>query len=91
MQCFVVATLASMTPAEPFLFRNYEHPLAAAPLARKLMAAPGSSSHEVQGFRVRVRVRFRVRVRLGLGSFSLRTIQLKNTIFNCAYSPVHSA
>jgi hypothetical protein len=47
LQCFVVATLASMTPAEPFIFRNYEYPLSATPLQRKLMAAPGSSSHQV--------------------------------------------
>ena len=36
-----------MTPAEPFIFRNYEYPLAAKPQAKKLMAAPGSSSHQV--------------------------------------------
>lgn len=40
-QCFVVATLVSMTPAEPFIFRNYEHPAASQRLAeqaRKLQA-----------------------------------------------------
>ena len=47
MQCFVVSTLASMTPAEPYIFRNYEYPLSAKPQAKKLMAAPGSSSHQV--------------------------------------------
>lgn len=36
-----------MSPAEPFLFRNYEYPLSATPLAKKMMAAPGSSSHQV--------------------------------------------
>jgi len=47
LQCFVVSTQASMTPAEPFIFRNYEYPLSATPLQRKLMGAPGSSSHQV--------------------------------------------
>lgn len=47
VQCFVVATLASTTPAGPFVFRNYEHPIASSALAAKLGALPGSSSHEV--------------------------------------------
>ena len=47
VQCFVVATLASVTPAEPFLFRNYEHPLASTALGKKIQACPGSSSHQV--------------------------------------------
>ena len=47
MQCFVVATLASMTPAEPFVFRNYEYPLSSTPLAKRFMGCPGSSYHQV--------------------------------------------
>lgn len=46
-QCFVVATLASMTPAEPFVFRNYEYPLSSTALAKKVMGLRGSSSHQV--------------------------------------------
>lgn len=34
-QCFVVATLVSKTPAEPFIFRNYEHPAASQRLAEQ--------------------------------------------------------
>ena len=37
-QCFVVATLVSMTPAEPFIFRNYEHPAASQRLAEQARA-----------------------------------------------------
>ena len=44
-QCFVVATLASMTPAEPFLFRNYEYPADGQPSPTR--PPPGSSKHEV--------------------------------------------
>ena len=47
VQCFVVATLASVCPATPFVFRNYEHPLASAQQAQRLGALPGSSAHEV--------------------------------------------
>lgn len=46
-QCFVVATLASTTPAMPFVFRNYEHPLSSSALAQRLGVLPGSSGHEV--------------------------------------------
>ncbi|KAK9839624.1 hypothetical protein WJX81_001442 [Elliptochloris bilobata] len=46
-KCFVVATLVSMTPAEPFIFRNYEHPAASQRLAEQVCAPPGSSLHQV--------------------------------------------
>ncbi len=35
-QCFVVSTLVSMTPAAPFLFRNYELPASAEAHAREV-------------------------------------------------------
>lgn len=47
VQCFVVATLASMTPADAFLFRNYEHPRDPAPSPVPLNTPRGSSKHEV--------------------------------------------
>lgn len=47
LQCFVVSTWASMTPAEPFIFRNYEYPLSSTKLGKQMKAPPGSSSHEV--------------------------------------------
>ncbi len=47
VQCFVVATLASMTPASAFLFRNYEHPRDPAPSPVPLETPRGSSKHEV--------------------------------------------
>ncbi|KAK9861855.1 hypothetical protein WJX84_002096 [Apatococcus fuscideae] len=46
-KCFVVATLASMTPASAFLFRNYEHPRDPAPSPVPLETPRGSSKHEV--------------------------------------------
>ena len=36
LQCFVVSTLVSMTPATPFLFRNYELPASAEAHAREV-------------------------------------------------------
>ena len=36
VQCFVVSTLVSMTPAGPFLFRNYELPEAAEAHAKQV-------------------------------------------------------
>ena len=42
VQCFVVATLANVCPATPFVFRNYEHPLASA------MQVPLRFSSELQ-------------------------------------------
>ena len=55
VQCFVVATLASMTPAVPFIFRNYEYspdsqpPRASAPPndEASLYELGGSSKHLV--------------------------------------------
>ena len=55
LQCFVVATLASMTPAVPFIFRNYEYspdsqaPRASAPPndEASLYELGGSSKHLV--------------------------------------------
>ncbi len=44
---FVVATLASMRPAEPFAFRSYELPLEVEQLAREMRACRGSSKHLV--------------------------------------------
>jgi hypothetical protein len=35
-QCFVVSTLVSMTPAAPFLFRNYEFPASAQAQAQQV-------------------------------------------------------
>lgn len=46
-QVFGVATLASVTPAQPFVFRNYELPLEADELARGMRASMGSSRHYV--------------------------------------------
>ncbi len=42
-----MATLASVTPAQPFVFRNYELPLEADELARGMRASMGSSRHYV--------------------------------------------
>ena len=55
VQCFVVATWASMAPAEPFLFRNYEYSHEAAQPAdhqpsndeASLYQCKGSSKHLV--------------------------------------------
>lgn len=44
---FVVATLASVRPAAPFAFRNYELPEEAAPAAAALAACAGSCKHHV--------------------------------------------
>jgi hypothetical protein len=44
---FVVSTLASSKPAAPFIFRNYELPDEAAPLAEQLAACAGSCKHHV--------------------------------------------
>ena len=41
----VVSTLTSVTPAAPFVFRNYELPLEAESLAHKIRACGGSSKH----------------------------------------------
>ncbi|BDA47659.1 probable calcium-independent phospholipase A2-gamma at C-terminar half [Coccomyxa sp. Obi] len=46
-KCFVVSTLVSMTPAGPFLFRNYELPDAAQAHAKQLKTPLASSSHHV--------------------------------------------
>ncbi|KAK9820032.1 hypothetical protein WJX72_005289 [[Myrmecia] bisecta] len=46
-KCFVVSTLASMTPAGPFIFRNFEHPPSSAQLARQIRGGMGSSRHLV--------------------------------------------
>lgn len=47
-QCFVVTTLASTTPAAPFVLRNYEHSATGAAIAARLGACPrGSSSFAV--------------------------------------------
>ena len=43
----LVSTLASLTPAAPFVFRNYEFPVAAAPLLAQAPAHRGSAKHEV--------------------------------------------
>lgn len=43
-QCFVVSTLVSMTPAGPFLFRNYELPEAAEQHAKQVHTHRSSSS-----------------------------------------------
>lgn len=48
LQCFVVSTLASTTPAAPFVLRNYEHSATGAAIAARLGACPrGSSSFSV--------------------------------------------
>lgn len=44
---FVVATLASVRPASPFAFRNYELPDEATPIAEQLAACAGSCKHHV--------------------------------------------
>ncbi|KAI8470882.1 MAG: hypothetical protein J3K34DRAFT_520933 [Monoraphidium minutum] len=44
---FATATLASAKPASPFVFRNYELPSEAAPLAEALRACAGSSRYDV--------------------------------------------
>ncbi len=44
-QCFVVATLASATPAAPFLLRNYEHSAAGQAAAERLNACPIGASN----------------------------------------------
>lgn len=43
-QCFVVATLASQSPAAPFVLRNYEHSAAGRAVAARLGACPAGSS-----------------------------------------------
>jgi hypothetical protein len=40
LQCFVVSTLVSVTPATPFLFRNYELPAAAHEQAQQVIGSP---------------------------------------------------
>jgi hypothetical protein len=55
-QCFVVATLVSKTPAEPFLFRNYEHPAASQRLAeqaRSRRAPPAAKGRDAGRAKVR--------------------------------------
>ena len=47
-QCFVVATLVSMTPAEPFIFRNYEHPAASQRLAEQARERQGYGFRLIQ-------------------------------------------
>jgi hypothetical protein len=42
---FVVSTLASATPASPFLLRNYEHSAAGATAAARLGASPPGASN----------------------------------------------
>jgi hypothetical protein len=44
-QVFVVSTLASTTPAAPFLLRNYEHSAAGAAAAARLGACPRGASN----------------------------------------------
>lgn len=44
-QVFVVSTLASATPASPFLLRNYEHSAAGAAAAARLGASPPGASN----------------------------------------------
>ncbi|GBF89188.1 phospholipase A [Raphidocelis subcapitata] len=44
---FAAATLASAKPPAPYVFRNYELPAEAAPLAAAIRACPGSSRHDV--------------------------------------------
>ena len=44
-QVFVVSTLASATPASPFLLRNYEHSAAGAAAAARLAAWPPGASN----------------------------------------------
>lgn len=47
-QCFVVSSLVSMTPAQPYVFRNYEYPSGSAAVAARIHAAQfGSSKHAV--------------------------------------------
>ena len=46
-QIVVVSTLASFTPASPFIFRSYELPVEAEQLAAKMGACAGSSKHLV--------------------------------------------
>lgn len=46
-QIVVVSTLASFTPASPFIFRSYELPVEAEQLAAKMGACTGSSKHTV--------------------------------------------
>eukprot|EP00798_Chlamydomonas_sp_ICE-L_P003407 gene3408-13451_t len=43
----VVSTLASILPASPFLFRNYELPMESEQRAKKIQACSGSSKHLV--------------------------------------------
>jgi hypothetical protein len=47
VQVFGVSTLASVTPAQPFVFRNYELPREADELARSIRASMGSSRYYV--------------------------------------------
>lgn len=47
VQCFVVATLTSSTPAEPFIFRNYEYPAGSQALRPEVRAYSGSSRHQL--------------------------------------------
>ena len=42
LQCFVVSTLVSMTPANPFIFRNYELSPEGAERARQVRPEPDS-------------------------------------------------
>ena len=43
----LVSTLSSMSPAPPFVFRNYQLPLASEPLAQQIGAHAGSCKHPV--------------------------------------------
>lgn len=49
LQCFVVATWASMSPAVPFIFRNYEY--SADSMAQQLKPPPNDEAalHVTQG------------------------------------------
>ena len=45
-KCAVLSTLSSVTPASPFVFRNYEHPPAAEPLfAQVIFKGYGGLAH----------------------------------------------
>jgi hypothetical protein len=55
-QCFVVATLVSKTPAEPFLFRNYEHPAASQRLAEQARPPRAAPSRAAEPHAVASRV-----------------------------------
>ncbi len=52
VQCFVVSTLVSMTPAGPFLFRNYELPEAAEAHAKQVTDHPQLPAYGQRGLLV---------------------------------------